>query len=282
MTNEKTIFRTRVTTEFTTLPNALLRDKRLSFKARGMLAMILSNRDDWQVHQSWLEEQGTEGREAVRSAFCELEASGYATHTVRRGAGGVFEACVWTFHDSPVPVDKRTCRTGWTWAPEDGKPCDGKPSDGKPSDGNPSPKKEHTKEETSEERPSEETVGEAKAITVASQAAQVYAAYPRKVGRPAALKAITKAIRAVGFEKLLAATVTYSQARRGQDNSFTPHPATWFNQERYNDDPREWAPKGKGVIKTVPLPPKERPAVIDIKAAAENLRANRRPVFENI
>ncbi len=25
-----------------------------------------------------------------------------------------------------------------------------------------------------------------------------------------------------------------------EDRKFVPHPATWFNQERYLDDPKEW------------------------------------------
>ena len=72
-----------------------------------------------------------------------------------------------------------------------------------------------------------------------AQAAEVYAAYPLKVGKPVAIKAIVRAIQRHGFEKVKAATEAYAAARSG-DKSYLPNPSTWFNQERYNDDPATW------------------------------------------
>ena len=71
------------------------------------------------------------------------------------------------------------------------------------------------------------------------RALEVYNAYPLKVARPAALKAIVRALEAIPFEDLLAKTKAYAAAR-GADLAFVPHPATWFNQQRYNDDPATW------------------------------------------
>jgi hypothetical protein len=68
---------------------------------------------------------------------------------------------------------------------------------------------------------------------------KIYEAYPLKVGKPAALKSITKAMQKVDPKSLLALTQAYA-TRRGGDLSFTPHPSTWFNQERFNDDPSTW------------------------------------------
>ncbi len=65
----------------------------------------------------------------------------------------------------------------------------------------------------------------------------IYQAYPRKEAKPAALKAIRAALKKgqVTAPQLLAATSKYALSRAGQDPKFTPHPATWFNQERWND-----------------------------------------------
>lgn len=71
------------------------------------------------------------------------------------------------------------------------------------------------------------------------QAEQIYSAYPRKVGRPVALKAIQKALRRFSFEFLMERTQAYAATRNG-DISFVPNPSTWFNQERFNDDPSTW------------------------------------------
>jgi hypothetical protein len=150
---QKNIFRSVLTANFTTLPNAMLRDRSLSFKARGMLAMILTNAEQWEVHQGWIVEQGTEGREAIAGAMREAEAAGYAAFSEIRD-GGRFLRCVWTFHDAPIPVSERTNRT--RWKPCDEKPCDGKPSygkpcHGKPCDGDPATKKDNDQKNDLEE-----------------------------------------------------------------------------------------------------------------------------------
>lgn len=68
----------------------------------------------------------------------------------------------------------------------------------------------------------------------------IYEAYPKKVGRPAALKAIANACRSIDADQLLELTAAYAKSVAGADLQFIPHPATWFNQERYNDDPKTW------------------------------------------
>jgi hypothetical protein len=111
-----TIIRRKLTENFTTLPNEMLRDKRLSFKARGVLAMVLSHSEDWVVTAGWLERQGVEGRDAIRGALNELKELGYVTfHRVGNASTGLTE-CIWTFFDSPQPT------------PSDGKPSNGKAS----------------------------------------------------------------------------------------------------------------------------------------------------------
>ncbi len=74
------------------------------------------------------------------------------------------------------------------------------------------------------------------------EATEVYAIYPRKVGRPAALKAIKRQIAVYGKVKLLEATKQFASEWVGAngDMHFCPNPATWFNQERFNDDPSTW------------------------------------------
>lgn len=80
----------------------------------------------------------------------------------------------------------------------------------------------------------------------------IYAAYPRHVGKEAALRAIEKAAKRVKgwilidsgpYPQLLRAVEKYADAVTrwpAADKKFIPHPATWFNQGRYDDDPREW------------------------------------------
>ncbi len=88
----------------------------------------------------------------------------------------------------------------------------------------------------------------------------IYEQYPRKEARASALKAVSKAVaRLVKGEqgnlplskrdaqaKLYKAVVAYarSPAGRNPDVQFIPHAATWFNQGRYDDDPKMWQVTG--------------------------------------
>jgi len=93
-------------------------------------------------------------------------------------------------------------------------------------------------------------------------AEDIYAAYPRKVGKQAAIKAIQKAakicpktfiatdVESGGSRKLspveylLDRVQLYAAAVAkwpAADKQFIPHPATWFNRGSYDDDPKEWS-----------------------------------------
>lgn len=111
------IHRAPVTESFCPLPNALLQDKELSFRARGILVMMLSMPLHWQTYHSWLTEQGKEGEEAVRTALRELEAAGYLTKRQRREQGRM-AGFQWDWYSVPVPVSERT---SYRHKPESGK-----------------------------------------------------------------------------------------------------------------------------------------------------------------
>lgn len=65
-------------TSFVRIDNAALQDKRLSFRARGVLAYVLSQPPEWNHSADRLAEASTEGEKAIVSALKELEALGYS------------------------------------------------------------------------------------------------------------------------------------------------------------------------------------------------------------
>jgi hypothetical protein len=79
-----------------------------------------------------------------------------------------------------------------------------------------------------------------------SKEEEIYLVYPRHEGKPSALRAIHNALcNGSTFEFLLERTQAYAATRAPRDK-FTPLPATWFNDQRFNDDPSEWSRKDNG------------------------------------
>jgi hypothetical protein len=80
---------------------------------------------------------------------------------------------------------------------------------------------------------------------------QWYAIYPRKVSKEDAAaafgRALTKIVQRRGMTNeealdwLCGVTSVFSKSTAGNSGTFTPHPASWLNQGRYDDDQAEWA-----------------------------------------
>lgn len=92
-------------------------------------------------------------------------------------------------------------------------------------------------------------------MTDSEQERAIYEAFPRHVAPRAALKAIQKASERLVKDGVLPSTETarrflwkkakeYALSPAGQKPSghedFRPHPSTFFNQDRFFDDPAEW------------------------------------------
>lgn len=97
------IIRTKRTKNFTVLNNDLIRDSRLSFKARGLLQYMLSMPDDWKFYVSELAKHSSkEGESAIRSGIEELEKLGYMRRIQNRDKSGKFGSVDWEVLDEPV------------------------------------------------------------------------------------------------------------------------------------------------------------------------------------
>lgn len=67
----------RASDNFAQISNVILQDERLSYRARGLAASMLSRPPGWTTSAERLAATGAEGRDAVRSALRELEQFGY-------------------------------------------------------------------------------------------------------------------------------------------------------------------------------------------------------------
>ncbi len=73
--------------DYTTICNRIFKDRRLSLKAKGLLAMLLSFSDSWKLSISGLEVILKEGRTSIRSTINELIKHGYVEREQVRKEG---------------------------------------------------------------------------------------------------------------------------------------------------------------------------------------------------
>ena len=59
--------------------------------------------------------------------------------------------------------------------------------------------------------------------------------YPRKVGKKAACRAWTKAVKTITADELHARLLDRLPELNARDDRYRPHPATWLNEGRYDD-----------------------------------------------
>lgn len=71
--------------------------------------------------------------------------------------------------------------------------------------------------------------------TIESNFAEWWTVYPRKTGKPSALRAYKKALKKVSAELLLEKAVELRD-QPGRVEKYTPYPASWLNDERWEDE----------------------------------------------
>ncbi len=201
-----------------------LENPQLSWRAKGLLAYFMSRPDDWQIQSSDLLKRSTEGRLAVRRAMKELRDAGHAVlRQVRSDNGSRAIGREWCIYEEPIS-ERQESRL----------------SENLKDRKTPLTNKELLLIKTTAAPPP-------KAAARAKELAEkIYSVYPRKVGKPAALKAIVRALDRIAFRDLLVRTAEFARLRKGSDMNFCPYPATWYHQERFNDAPATWVPARQG------------------------------------
>jgi len=215
---------------FTAIDRRTINDQDLSFRARGILVWLLDKPDDWTCDSTRLAAQATEGRDAIRTALKELEARGYLERLKWRNDKGQWST-EWVIHETP--------------------PDDWKSVAGLSVAGEPGAITEDSVLKTETETP----------LTPRSTEVEVvpewevffnhfWDAYPRRVAKPAAKRAMKKAYQTGNRDAIIDGTRAWCQfwGDSQTEEQFIPHPSTFLNQDRYLDVPPTLAPKKESVM----------------------------------
>jgi len=100
------IFKNPQANKFAIIPNELLADTRLSWKAKGVLCYLLSMPPDWKVYTEEIAKHSTDGIKSLNSAIKELIELGYIKRDiirVEKGHYGGYEYSVFnTTTETPL------------------------------------------------------------------------------------------------------------------------------------------------------------------------------------
>ena len=115
---------------YTVIDNLVLQDKRMSWKAQGLLTYLLSLPDSWQVNIKHLAKERPDGKESTLSGLKELKALGYLKKICVRDDRGrvlrwetqVFDLPQLTEDDDPETQKPRNRETQILDNPHSGKP----------------------------------------------------------------------------------------------------------------------------------------------------------------
>ncbi len=106
-----TIFRTEHKRNYTVVNNFICKDKRISWKAKGIWLYAFSRPDDWEFNLHDLINQSADGRESVQSGLKELENAGYL-HRCQKRDKGQFSKAEWVFYETPQEIKISITETG--------------------------------------------------------------------------------------------------------------------------------------------------------------------------
>jgi hypothetical protein len=234
-----TILRHRRRANFTVLPNEALRDASLSFRATGLLAYLLSLPEGSSIDSLTLSKRKPEGRDAIRTAFRELEEAGYVRRSKEKNDQNQWQTVT-------EISDQRMVEPG----PEN--PASGSQATDSRASGDQALCVKNREQEPGQEPPLPPKGGVAKVDDTDADFDAFYTRYPRKVGKPAAKRAYRTARKKADAETIaagLSAWMPYWQAKN--DMELVPHPSTWLNQERWNDIPPPIAVKNLSAAQSV-------------------------------
>ena len=97
-----TVFRVEKTANYTVMSNTHLKDRRLSYKSKGLLSVILSLPPDWDYTITGLSVIAADGIDSVKTAIKELEQYGYVTRTQLRDERGRMAQNEYRVYENPT------------------------------------------------------------------------------------------------------------------------------------------------------------------------------------
>jgi len=215
---------------FVAVSKALFEDPSLSFKAKGIAIYLLSKPDDWNANVINLQNNSTDGRDAVYSGIKELIDAGYMEKKAKRNEAGEFLGCEYVLYEiktlkHPLPENLDTDKPDAGYLLPDNPPI---------INNNKAINNDLNKKDLSKS-------GQG---ALPEEFKTLYEAYPRHQKRKAALAAWQKIKGAKQLLPKMLAAVSQQRQEREWDKKYSgwcedwPLLSSWLTGERWNDEHR--------------------------------------------
>jgi len=205
---------------FTQIPNAWLRDKRISLGAKGLLAQLMSHNPGWSISQQSLGDANGVGKDAIRTLINELMVAGYLVRSEERErlALGRMGGFIYTTTDPNSEENTGNDTTA------------GSPTLDSPTLDNPPHKKNIIKEQNIKElNPQNKFEDEFN---------EFWDVYPKKVDKALAFKAFLKAADKFGSRVIIDGAARFANdPNLPSVKTFIKYPATWLNAQCWLEGP---------------------------------------------
>lgn len=259
---EMAIMRIVKQSNFSIVSNSIIRDTRLSLKARGLLILMLSLPDCWQFSVKGLATLSGEGNDSIRGGIKELEEVSYLSRKRKHLPNGRLGEMEYTLYEQAQPKEEKPASD----LPTLENPTQEKPIQEKPTQANPtllSTNIINTDYIKNRERENKELKEEPKLLSrlnsqpLPLETAQLqneyfkrfWLMYPRKAKQfQAQLAWNALPVDVELYERILQAVEKYSKTRQWADKTYVPYPENFIDGKRWEDDIPTDAPKKKNDV----------------------------------
>ncbi len=193
------------------IPNAAIRDPEISPNGFRLLAYLMSHSDGYDLTYGQIERETGLGRFAINGAISVLSRKGWLEVKTTKLPNGQFGPKAWFVKDptTSATVGNSTAGDSTVEQPTDNK------------------KNTIREEQIENSYPQASLEG----------FSEFWEIYPRKVEKLAAQRAFKKALEIVDSQTIIDGARRYATDANLPEKQYIPHPSTWLNSGRWEDEP---------------------------------------------
>lgn len=207
---------------FTQIANKALRDPKITAKAKGILAYLLSHESGQKITTQYIIRAFKDGRDSIKSGIRELVEAGYVTRNKQRDENGRFIGYIYFVTDEREEVLTGADETG-----------NGNTIDGNTIDGGPTTKNTNKKEEVVKRILNKEDVKAKTDVLADLDFEQVWNLYANKKKKA---RALARWKRLTSRERQLALEHIPKFVQATPEVQYRPYLDVYLNQKRWMDE----------------------------------------------